>query len=99
MALSLLKPAPLRKRLWQGAIGLMLVVATFVVGNCFVAPDKGLNRHVLGQDFIAFYTAGTFVRQNRVQDIYDFDAIKPFQHELAAREQIALGDTFGPYWN
>ena len=99
MALSLLKPAPLRKRLWQGAIALLLVVATFVSGNFFVKPDKALNRHVLGQDFIAFYTAGTFVRENRADDLYNFDAVKSFQHQVADQEQIALGDAFGPYWN
>lgn len=99
MALSLLKPAPLRKRLWQGTIALLLVVATFVAGNFLVKPDKALNHHELGEDFIAFYTAGTFIRQNRFDDLYHFEAVKRFQHDLASREAIDLGDTFGPYWN
>ncbi len=54
----------------------------------------------LGLDFIAFYTAGTFVREGRTGDLYDLSSVKQFEHALAVKEGIALsGDAIGPWWN
>ena len=59
MSIALLQPVRLRRRLWQGAIALGLFIATLGIGNFFVPAEKALDRRVLGQDFLAFYTAGT----------------------------------------
>ena len=91
---------PLRKRLWLAGLALGLFIATMAVGNFFVAPDKAVSRQSAGHDFLAFYTAGTFVRTGRSADLYDLAAVKSFQRELALREQLELGpDNFGPFWN
>jgi hypothetical protein len=61
--LELLQPAPPRKRLWQGSVALLVVVLTFTIGNAFVPPDRAVTGQILGQDFLAFYTAGTWARE------------------------------------
>ncbi len=63
------------------------------------APARQLTIHNAGYDFIAFYTAGTFVREGRVGDLYKLDAVRDFQHEVARRSQLELGEAFGPFWN
>src|SRR3954470_10830520 len=99
MGLALIKPARPRRRLWQGAIALALFIGTLGVGNFCVPAEKALDRKVLGQYFIAFYTAGTFAREGRFDDIYKLDVVRAFQHDVALREQIELGENFGPFWN
>jgi hypothetical protein len=99
MGFALLQPAPLRRRLWQGGIALALFVATLGVGNFVIAPDKALDRHVLGQDFIAFYTAGTFANQGRFDDLYNFDAVRSFQSQVASEAKLDMHGSFGPFWN
>src|SRR4051794_7612780 len=99
MALSLLQPVRLRRRLWQGAVALALFIGTLGVGNFFVPAEKALDRKVLGQDFIAFYTAGMFAREGRFDDLYNIQRVAEFQHQVARDAQIELGDNFGPYWN
>jgi hypothetical protein len=54
---------------------------------------------MLGHDFIAFYTAGTFVREGRYQELYNLDSVRNFEHQIAKRNGVELGDNFGPWWN
>src|SRR5207248_4149557 len=67
----------------------------------FMQPaDRGVSRKSAGHDFLAFYTAGTFVRTGRANQLYDLDAVRAFQRDLVAREHLELADTsFGPFWN
>jgi hypothetical protein len=53
----------------------------------------------MGHDFLAFYTAGVFVDSGRANDLYDLKKIQEFQHPLAAREGLEIGNDFGPFWN
>src|SRR4051812_30575680 len=99
MGFALIKPARPRRRLWQGAIALALFIGTLGIGNFCIPAEKALDRKVLGQDFIAFYTAGTFARVGKFENLYNFDSVRNFQHGLAASEQIELGESFGPFWN
>ncbi|HEX3355509.1 MAG TPA: glycosyltransferase family 87 protein [Tepidisphaeraceae bacterium] len=95
----ILQPTRLRRRLWQGAIALAIFIGTLSVGNFVIPPEKALDRHVLGQDFIAFYTAGTFAREGRFDDIYNLDSVRDFQHQVAKDAQLEMGDSIGPFWN
>lgn len=100
----LLRPAPARRRLWQFSGLLALVTLVFAVGNQFVSPDKAVTRHMLGHDFLAFYTAGTFVREGRVDDLYDLPKVAAFQQSVAQQAGLDIDvnyDTqkFGPWWN
>lgn len=96
---ELLKPRPLCRRLWQGAIALLLLVATLVVGNLYVEKDKSVTLTMLGHDFLPFYTAGTFAAEGRYRELYNLETVKQFQHVVAQLNGLELGKSFGPWWN
>jgi hypothetical protein len=94
------RPLPLViKRLWKASTALACFLAACVVANFFVPPAKQLSLQNAGYDFIAFYTAGSFVRQGRVGHLYKLDAVRDFQHEVAHKSKLELGESFGPFWN
>ena len=90
---------PLRKKLWLAAGGLTLFVMTLAIGNSFIDRQKALTADAMGHDFIAFYTAGHFLREGRAERIYDFEAVRRFQQETAEANHLALKSEFGPFWN
>src|SRR5258705_13284057 len=69
-----LRRAGPRRRLWLAGIAIGLFLSTMVVGNAFVPRDKAVTRAMLGHDFLAFYTAGSFVREGRYREMYSLDA-------------------------
>lgn len=89
----------LRYRLWRWTGGLALFIATLAIGNAFVAPEKAVSLRSAGHDFLAFYTAGTFVRKGRSASLYDLTDVRAFQEELARENNIELGDAVAPWWN
>jgi alpha-1,2-mannosyltransferase len=90
----------LRARLWQVGLALALFITTAAVMNCFQPAEKAVTRKSAGHDFLAFYTAGTFVRTGRADQLYDLPAVKNFQRDLVQREGLELReDAFGPFWN
>jgi len=93
------RPSRTIKRLWLAGVALAAFVATLAVGNAFLPDHKRLTARTLGHDFLAFYTAGEFVRTNRLADLYDLPKVKAFQHDLARRENLEIGQSFGPFWN
>ena len=90
---------PLHQRLWQGAFALAVFVVTFIVGNALIPANKAVNTHMLGLDFLAFYTGGSLVQSGRVAELYNLESIHTFQRAVAAAGQLQLGDNFGPFWN
>jgi hypothetical protein len=97
--IALLRPAPLRKRLWQGGGALLTLVLTFTIGNVFMSPDKAVNSQMLGHDFLAFYTAGTFARLGKFDLLYDLGAVREAEHSVARKNDLEIGKSFGPFWN
>jgi hypothetical protein len=89
----------LGKRLWQGAFALGLFLVLLFIGNLVCDPAKALNSHMVGHDFLAFYTGGDFVRTGQLDQLYNLDAVRVFQHHMAAEVGLNLGDSFGPFWN
>lgn len=87
----------MQKRLWLGAAGVALFIATVFCGRAFSLPPS--DRHGIEVDFIAFYTAGTFVREGRASQLYDLTAVTQFQRELATGLGEDLNGTYGPWWN
>ena len=99
-----LRRASPRKRLWLGAVGVALFLATvFAAGPVRSALSRSApvapRDPAFGLDFIAFYTAGSFVNDGRQHELYDLRAVAAFQHELAHRNGVELGDATGPWWN
>ncbi len=97
--LAILRPAPLRKRLWQGGVALAMVLSTFIAGNFFIEQDKSVGSRTLGHDFLAFYSAGTFARTGQFNRLYDLSSIRDTEHSVAMRNNLEIGPSFGPYWN
>jgi hypothetical protein len=79
------------------ALGVFLL--TIVIGNHFVSSDKSVTREMLGHDFLAFYTAGSFVRQGRTRELYHLDSVKDFEQVTAHAAGLEVGKSFGPWWN
>jgi len=92
------KHASIRKRLWLGAAGVAVFIGTLAVALAIKPPDPN-DRGKVGLDFIAFYTAGRFVREGRSNDLYDIHKVQIFQHELARQNGVDLGSAVGPWWN
>ena len=90
---------PLRTRLWQAAGVLVLVLATFAVANFVLPRDRALTRDQIGHDFLAFYTAGTFVRLGQFNSIYDLNAVHALQRESATTNALTISDSVAPFWN
>ncbi|MEA2710560.1 MAG: alpha,2-mannosyltransferase [Phycisphaerales bacterium] len=81
-------------------LGLALFIATAAGGNFFLSPQRQVSLRSAGYDFLAFYTAGTFVRTGQLENLYDLDAVRAFQHDLSQRHGMELRpDAVGPFWN
>jgi hypothetical protein len=87
-----------RKRLWVAAAGIVVFLATIWTSHALATPEDPHNRG-FGLDFIAFYTAGDFVRTGQTQKLYDLGEVKDYQHKLAAANHFELGRSYGPWWN
>lgn len=88
-----------RKRLWGGACAVALFVATSITGLLFLTPRYEACRRAFGHDFLAFYAAGTLVREGRAGELYDLDAVAALQRETAASAGLETGGAIGPWWN
>lgn len=102
--LHLLRPAPVRKRLWQLTTLLALVTLTFAFVNTFQPEDRSVTRNMLGHDFLAFYTAGSFVKDGRTAELYDLPAVAAYQKQVADAAGLDINidyesRKFGPWWN
>ena len=95
---SAIARASARKRLWLGAAGIALFLATVSAAYIF-RPQPPQGPRSVGLDFIAFYTAGTFVREGHLKRLYDLQAVQQFQHDLARRLGVEIGSACGPWWN
>lgn len=80
-------------------MALALFLLTLVVGSFWLPQEKRLTGAMVGHDFLAFYTAGHFLNEGRARELYDLERVKAFQHDLARREGLEIGESFGPFWN
>ena len=99
LAPAILRPAPLRKRLWQGGVAIAILIVTVAVLNAFIPIEKSVTPDMMGHDFLPFYTAGTLARSGMHDLLYDLCTVRALEHETAARNNLELGDRFGPFWN
>jgi hypothetical protein len=98
-AIALFKPAPLRKRLWQAGIAMALLIFTIAGTNMVLSPQRRVAPEMLGHDFLPFYTAGQLVRNDCADLLYDLGAIKSIEREIAEKDGLDIGKSFGPFWN
>jgi hypothetical protein len=81
----------------SGMLGAFIL--TMVIGNHFLSADKSVTRQMLGHDFLAFYTAGSFVRQDRAHELYNLNSVRDFEQSTAHAAGLEVGKSFGPWWN
>ena len=93
-----IRQASIRKRLWLGAGAVAVFIGTLLV-SLVLTPSDPKNEGKVGLDFIAFYTAGRFVREGRSHDLYNIHQVSLFQKELARENGVELGTAVGPWWN
>lgn len=86
------------KRLWLASAGVAIFIATVWTVHA-LSPQPEPREPGFGLDFIAFYTAGSFVDQGRTHDLYNLEAMHRFQRELAPANHFDLGRAYGPWWN
>lgn len=86
------------KRLWLGAAGTAIFIATVWTAHAMAARPTA-HEPGFGLDFIAFYTAGSLVDQGRLGELYNLEAVHQYQRELAAANHFDIGRAYGPWWN
>jgi hypothetical protein len=86
------------RRLWIGAACVSLFILTLISAYALM-PAGPRHEGSVGTDFVAFYTAGVFVREGHAGSLYDLHAISQYQHDLAHRNGDDLGTAIGPWWN
>src|SRR5688500_19841204 len=97
---AVLRPVSVRTRLWQAAGALVLIVSTFLVGNLVIDRSRAVTSDMLGHDFLAFSTAGTFARLGQYESIYDLGGVGDFQHQTAISNGLSVArGAVGPFWN
>ena len=74
-------------------------VVTAVVGLLLVTPGYEACRRAFGRDFLAFYAAGTLVREGRTSQLYDLQSIREVERDVARSAGMDLGEAVGPWWN
>jgi hypothetical protein len=88
-----------RKRLWQLGGAVALIMLTILAMNPLLPREKRVTNKLLGHDFMAFYSAGSFAREHRFQDLYNLDAIRDSERAIASENHLEVGEGFGPWWN
>jgi hypothetical protein len=85
--------------LWMLVVGLASTIGAFVITNAFLPADHAVSRGQLGQDFIAFYSAGRLVDSGRTDDLYDLSALASLQRSIAAESNVTLASDVAPWFN
>ena len=96
---SVIARGSLQRRLWIGAACVSLFICSLVGIYALMPAGPHHREGSVGTDFIAFYTAGVFVREGNARHLYDLHAIAEYQHKLAHENGDDLGQAIGPWWN
>jgi hypothetical protein len=87
------------RRLWLGGLAAALFLGILLIGNAVITPGRSVRAQMLGHDFVAFYTAGSLVRQGHIDELYDIGAVGAFERRLDEQAHLDLGGAVGPWWN
>ena len=90
---------PIRKRLWQaaGAVGLIvfvLVARETIVRNCDPSPTLSV-----GEDFLPVYAAGRLLREGRARDLYAMEPLATVERQVVGEAHLVPLKAYGPFLN
>lgn len=94
-----LRQRPLHTWLWKLAFALAVLFTTVMVANQFLPKDRAMSRAMFGHDFLAFYSAGTLVREDRAEDLYNLAALGALQQSIASDAGLEMNAALAPWWN
>jgi hypothetical protein len=95
---ALVRSSPTR-RLWYAGGALFIFLFTLLIGNSVISRDRAVTSNMVGHDFLAFYTAGSFVRDGRSRELYKLEPVRKFEQSTGHAAGLEIGDSFGPWWN
>jgi alpha-1,2-mannosyltransferase len=89
----------IRKRLWQAAGALALVMAILLMGEAMVRNLDGSRRLSLGEDFLPVYAAGRLVREGRSAELYAMEPLAKIERQVVAKADLEPLPIYGPFLN
>jgi alpha-1,2-mannosyltransferase len=90
---------PLRKRLWQAALAVGLVMTVLVAHEIVVRATDGSHRWSLGADYLPVYAAGTLVRTGRGGELYAIDPLARIEQQVVRDADLEPLPFYGPFLN
>jgi len=93
------RPRSINKRLWKGGCLLAMVFLIFIIANFFGDPDRSFGKSMYGRDFLPTYTAGLFIREGRLHEIYDPVAVSAAEQTMEQNAGMEVKHVYGPWMN
>lgn len=90
---------PIRKRLWQAAGALGLIMLMLVTRETIVRHASPSHRLSLGEDFLPVYAAGRLVREGRAADLYAMEPLAAIERRIVAEADLEPLRAYGPFLN
>lgn len=85
--------------LWMLVVAMGSAIGVFVMANFFLPADRAVARDELGQDFLAFYSAGRLVNAGDSPGLYNLQTLGEIQRSIAAEANLPLASDVAPWWN
>ena len=86
-------------RLWRAGGLVAAFLLTILIGNSLLSKDRAVTWDMLGHDFLPFYYGGTCALTGHYEQLYDLPATRAFEFKVGSEAGLALGTSFGPWWN
>jgi hypothetical protein len=86
-------------RLWRAGGLVAAFLLTILIGNSLLSKERAVTWDMLGHDFLPFYYGGTCALTGHYEQLYDLPATREFEFKVGAEAGLALGTSFGPWWN
>lgn len=85
--------------LWKLLFAIAVLIGTAAIANAFLPADRAITRGMFGHDFLAFYSAGKLVHDDRAAELYDLDAMAAVERSVAAKAGLEMNAAVAPWWN
>lgn len=90
---------PIRKRLWQaaGAVGLIVLI---LLGRETILRNLDSSHQLsVGEDFLPVYAAGKLLREGHAADLYAMEPLAAIERRIVAQADLEPLRAYGPFLN